>query len=455
MKANNARPTGQSDGLARVFAVLFGVVLGLALLKFVNPAVFEKLVEWPTNGYEWVINPWPVVIGYWLLAVVALLGIFVLQRKIAAPRWLIVLPLLWLGWQFVAATHTVDAGLTRSTLKHFSACVVCFYLGLFSLAQLRDPVHFLWPICGGFLVLIAVGIQQHFGGLEESRQYFFTYVYPQTPSVPPEFLKKISSDRIFSTQFYPNALAGVLLLLLPATLVVIWQSKRWLTAAARTFLIGVVGLAALACLYWSGSKGGWLLMLVVGIAALLRLQFATRLKVVLVGVVLMAGLAGFALKYAEFFQRGATSVSARFDYWDAALRTTAANPLFGTGPGTFAIPYKQIKRPESEMARLTHNDYLQQLSDSGLVGFVFYVVFIVGALCFGKPSLGHAGSDQEILRFSIWLGLLGWSLQSLLEFGLYIPTLAWYSFACLGWLVGCTAKPIDKPQSADYSASHK
>jgi putative inorganic carbon (HCO3(-)) transporter len=328
-------------------------------------------------------------------------------------------------------------------------------LGLFSLARLRNPIHFLWPICGGFLVVIAVGIQQHFGGLEESRQYFFAYIYPQTLSVPPEFLKKISSDRIFSTQFYPNALAGVVLLLLPATLVVIWQSKRWLTAAARAFLIGVVGLAALACLYWSGSKGGWLLMLVIGMAALLRLKFSTRLKVVLVGVVLMAGLGGFALKYAGFFQRGATSVSARFDYWNAALRTTAANPLFGTGPGTFAIPYKQIKRPESEMARLTHNDYLQQASDSGLVGFAFYVVFIVGALFFGKPSSGDAESDQDLLRFSIWLGLLGWSLQSLLEFGLYIPALAWYGFACLGLLVVRTAKPIDKPQSAEYSASHK
>jgi O-antigen ligase len=443
MKAKNAGVTGESDALACAFAVLFGVVLGLALLKFVNPAVFEQLVEWPTNGYEWVINPWPVLIGYWLLAGVALLGIFVLQRKIAAPQWMIALPLAWLGWQFVAATHTVDADLTRSTLKHFSACVVCFYLGLFALARLRNPTCFLLPICSAFVVVIGVGIQQHFGGLEESRQYFFAYVYPQTPSIPPEFLKKISSDRIFSTQFYPNALAGVVLLLLPATLVVIWQGKRWLTAAARAFLIGVVGLAALACLYWSGSKGGWLLMLVIGMAALLRLQFAPRLKVVLVGVVLMAGLAGFALKYAGFFQRGAKSVGARFDYWEAAARTTAANPIFGTGPGTFGVAYKAIKRPESEMSRLAHNDCLQQASDSGLVGFLAYMAFIGGILLQSRPA-PDSGLTGGVLRFSIWLGLLGWSLQSLLEFGLYIPALAWCSFGWMGWLLG-TANPIDKP----------
>lgn len=454
MKANPAGLTRQSDGLARAFAVLFGVLLGLALLKFVNPAVFEPLVDWPTNGYEWAINPWPVVIGYALLATVALLGIFVVRRSVAGPRWLVALPLVWLGWQCASATHTVDAELTRSTLKHFAACVVCFYLGLFVLAQRRNPTCFLLPICGAFFVVLAMGIQQHFGGLEESRQYFFTYVYPQMPSVPPEYLKKLSSDRIFSTQFYPNALAGVVLLLLPATLVTIWQSKRRLTAAARTFLGGVVGLAAFACLYWSGSKGGWLLMLVIGMVALVRLPFATRLKVALVGVVLVAGLAGFALKYAGFFQRGAKSVSARFDYWEAAARTSAANPVFGTGPGTFGVAYKAIKRPESEMSRLAHNDYLQQVSDSGFVGFLAYLVLIVGSLYHTRPASGNLGDAESVLRLSIWLGLLGWSLQGLMEFGLYIPALAWCSFGWMGWLLG-TAKPIDKPLPGDYSLGHR
>lgn len=444
-------PTSRGDDLARAFACFFGVLLGLTLLKFVNPAVFEKLAEWPVNGYEWVINSWPMVIGYWLLAAVTVIGLFVVRWNITAPRWLVVLPLLWLGWQFVSATHTVDAELTRSALKHFAACVVCFYLGVFALGSLRNPVHFLWPVCCSFVAVLAVGIQQHCGGLEASRQYFLTYVYPQMATVPEDYLKRLASDRIFSTQFYPNALAGVVLLLLPATLVVIWQGQRRFTLGARVFLVGLVGIAALACLYWSGSKGGWLLMLVLGMVASLRLQFSKRLKVVLVGAVLVMGLAGFALKYAGFFQRGATSVSARFDYWEAAARTTVAHPLLGTGPGTFGVAYKEIKRPESEMARLTHNDYLQQASDSGVPGCLALLTLIIGSLAYSRP--GAKGGDS-LLRFSIWLGLLGWALQSLLEFGLYIPALAWIGFGWLGWLVG-TAKPIDKPATGDYSASRK
>jgi len=274
--------------------------------------------------------------------------------------------------------------------------------------------------------------------LKETRDYFYREVYPTLKEVPPEYLKRISSNRIFSTLLYPNVLAGALLLLLPAILAALWHLHGLLTEAARWFLIVLVGIAGLACLYWSGSKGGWLLMLLLGLVVLLRLTFSQRLKVVLVAGVLVAGLAGFFWKYATFFQKGATSVSARFDYWRAAVQTAKEHPLLGTGPGTFAIAYEKIKRPESEMARLVHNDYLEQASDSGLVGLLAYALFIAGALAmsFPRPGKAPAADPDDWLPFAVWLGVLGWSLQSLIEFGLYIPALAWPAFTFLGWLLG-------------------
>ena len=185
----------------------------------------------------------------------------------------------------------------------------------------------------------------------------------------------------------------------------------------------------------------------------------------LIAAVLLGGLTGFFWKYSSFFQKGATSVSARFDYWEAALRTTLAHPVVGTGPGTFSIAYQKVKRPESEMARLAHNDYLEQASDSGLPGFVLYAACIIGVLVFTWPKPGQrlplmAGqpqthgsedrgqpggadaclpmaetSEQQIL-FALWLGVLGWALQGLMEFGLYIPGLAWPAFTFMGLLLG-------------------
>src|ERR1051326_4103302 len=93
-------------------------------------------------------------------------------------------------------------------------------------------------------------------------------------------------------------------------------------------LVGIVGLGALACLFWSGSKGGWLLALVLGMIVLLRLKIKTAIKVGLISAVLVLGLAGFFARHLGFFQKGATSVNARFDYWHAAVRITKEHPIF-------------------------------------------------------------------------------------------------------------------------------
>ena len=98
------------------------------------------------------------------------------------------------------------------------------------------------------------------------------------------------------------------------------------------------------------------------------------------------------------------------------------------------------------MARLTHNDYMQQASDSGFPGLLIYSVFIIGMLRMGYAGLGDGAS---VLRFGVWLGLLAWAIQALGEFTLYVPAVAWPAFAFAGWLVGTTGKRFDKPVTAD------
>lgn len=436
-----ASPDSGRSKLDRAFAVLFGAFLGLALLKFPNAAILESQVASPTGGWEWALNPWPVGIGQVLLILLALGGIGLARWRTGGPRWLLMLPAAWLVWQFLAATQTVDPGLTNATLKHFAACTVCFYLGYLVVGQTEHRLAFLGGLVGALALVIAVGFEQHFGGLERTRTYFFTEIYPHWKNVPADYVKRISSNRIWATLFYPNSLAGALLLLLPIAVAMSLQHFNRLTLGARQFVAVVFALGGLACLFWSGSKGGWLLMLMLGWIALLRAPLDKRLKQISLAVVLAGGLAGFGLKYAGFFQKGATSVSARFDYWQAASRTAVAHPVFGTGPGTFAIPYAKVKHPESEMARLVHNDFLQQASDSGWVGCLTLSAFVVGALFWSFPR--PANSDW--LEFVVWLGLLGWWLQGLLEFGLYIPALAWNGFALMGWLLAQRGKRLDNP----------
>jgi O-antigen ligase len=409
----------------------------------------EKWTIAPADIWEMVLGgAWPIRWAHVLLFLLAGLGLSVARWKLPSQPWLIALPLAWLVWQSLAAAQSLESTLSWATIRHFVSCVTCFYLGYFALSHCSSLRPFWTLLSVAFLLVLADGWYQHFGGLEETRRYFYLYELPKMREVPPELLKRMNSTRISSTLFYPNALAGAVLLLLPILSGVIVLARNMFTLGARTFLAALFGLGGLGCLYWSGSKGGWLLMLILGLVALLQLRMPKAARVSLLCAVLFLGLAGFFWRYSGFFQKGATSVTARFDYWRAAGQIAFEHPVFGTGPGTFLIPYTKIKKPESEPSRLVHNDYLEQASDSGLPGCLFYSAFIAGTLYWTRPRQSKlisaspkGGPGPELgaswLQTWVWLGVLGWALQGFMEFGLYIPALAWPAFTFLGWLLGC------------------
>ena len=265
----------------------------------------------------------------------------------------------------------------------------------------------------------------------------------------PIVLAKISSGRIMGTLVYPNALAGLILLLLPVSLVLALNSTR---RCARRFPVAVTGLAILLgglVFFWTGSKLGWLIAMAMGGVCLFRLPWTARLKGTALIVVMVIGLGVFAVRFHSYFAAGATSVGARFDYWRAAVQTTRQHPLLGTGPGTFQQSYARLKAPEAEMARLTHNDYLEQFSDSGLVGGIGYGAWIVLSLLAVGRRVWHSADP---VSFAIFLGVLGWFVQGLGEFSLYVPALAWTAFTLMGCLLSNVAPDPDRPVPGVHGA---
>lgn len=412
-----------------VCAAFAGLVLGIALLKFGNPVILDHMLPPPADLLEGIFQAWPLVWGYILLVPLGALALASARWDWPRPRWLGLLPCLWFGWQCLAATQTVEPRLTRLTLLHFAVTVGWFYVGMLAVSRAGRMEWFWGGLWLGFAFMLWTGFEQRFGGLEATRR--LVYSQPGWQNLSPEHLKRLGSDRIFATLLYPNTLAGVLLLLLPALTVATWRLTWRLTAVTRGFLSGLLLVAGLACLYWSGSKAGWLIALTMGLVLLLRARVSRRLKLGLVIGVTILGGTGFFVRFTDYFHRGATSVSARFDYWRAGWVTFQRNPVFGSGPGTFSVSYRAIKPPGAEMALLAHNDYLEQASDSGLIGAAAYLVFVVGAMAWLRPRCW-----TDPLRFACWLGLLGWALQSVVEFGLYIPAVSWTAFLLMGLLWG-------------------
>jgi O-antigen ligase len=467
---------GQNHGLAldfrlstlgHIYALAFGLFLGLCIWKFGNPVILDSKISPPNSLSEAWTDFWPTHWGNWILLPLAVAGaILAIAKKSRWPqsKWLWLLPLLWFGWQLFSATQTVDANLTSTTLWQFFGCAACYFLGAFLFGSRRALNFLLVGILAAFTFCLVRAIDQRIFEFPQSGQMLLEDERTDWTNVPPEMLlqmkqegmvvttngvdvanpailAKFSKGRVNGTLVYPNALAGIILLLFPISIALAFSFTKKMKPPIRFSAIGLTFFLGSAGFFLTGSKLGWLIAIAIGGVCLFRLNWSTRLKFISLGFIIFIGLGIFAVRSQNYLAAGATSVGARFDYWRAAVQTTAKNPLLGTGPGTFQRPYAKIKSPEAEMARLAHNDYLEQFSDSGIPGGIFYAAWIFLALATIARRVWKSGNQ---ITFAIFAGLLGWFAQGIGEFGLYVPALAWTAFTLLGCSLALTANQFDK-----------
>jgi hypothetical protein len=446
-----------------LFALVFGGFLGLAIVKFGNPIVLASDIPSPSSFFDGWRNPWPPQWGTWMLALLVIPGAGLTiteRRRWPAQRRFWLLPMLWFTWQLVSATRTVDGALTRATLWQFAGCLACYFLGAQLFGRERVLHWLLVGVLAAFAFCLVRAANQRLVEFPRDRELLLEGERSGWTNFPPDligelkrdraivntngvdvanpvYLAKLTKGRVHGTLVYPNALGGAVLLLFPLSLALAVTKTVWLRSWTRAAVIVLTLFLGGAGLFWTGSKSAWLIALAVGAVWLFRLNWPTRWKWVVLVTVLSAGLSVFAVRFRGYFAAGATSVGARFDYWRAAVRIAAENPWLGSGAGTFQRPYARLKAPDSEMARLAHNDYLEQFSDSGIIGGITYAAW-VGLL------LGTLGSRTwrlfDVEQFALFLGLLGWFLQCFTEFNLYIPALAWTAFTLLGSLLGISGK---------------
>ena len=463
----------------RIYALAFGLFLGLCLWKFGNPVILDHKIDPPATPAEFWAGAWPTHWAGWIFLPFAIAGAFLIFRNKSrwpAIKWLWLLPLLWVGWQFLSAVKSVDSDLAAATLWQFAGCATAYFLGAFLLGTPRALNLLLIGILAAFAFCLVRAIDQRLVEFPQNQQMLVDGERTGWTNIPPQMLSEMKHDgvvittnsvdianpvvlakftkgRVMGTLVYPNALAGAILLLLPVSLALAFGAKK-LRPAIRALAIALTIFLGGAGLFWSGSKLGWLIAMGIGGLYLLRLNWPRKLKFAAVTLVAVLGLGIFAVRFHNYFSAGATSVGARFDYWRAAVQTTGQNPLIGTGPGSFQRPYAKIrdelaaKYPQKElpeMARLTHNDYLEQFSDSGIPGGIFYATWIILTLAAIGRRVWKTGNQ---IRFAIYAGALGWFIQGVGEFGLYIPALAWTAFTLLGCALASARNQFDKNRPA-------
>ena len=416
------------------------------LVTILGPLAFGTVEEWSIALFE--LNA--------LLVAVALAGAWLLRpESFELKRWRIAAPFAALvafnALQFAVPHGTLDRHATAESAFKLLALLVYFLAALHLLREgaRRRQLMFVLSALGFALALFAIAQKLTYNG----KLY---WVRPVSPYVAP-----------FGPYANYNHFAGAMELLLPVPLA--W----WLLARAeigKRIIAFWAAVAMIVALVYSLSRGG-LLALGAQLTALFyflwreRTNAAPRMKntqtPLLIGVALTVSLLlVMGLAYDQLaarfqsLQQGSQEYSlvTRRAFWSNSWRMFRAHPLTGVGLGAFPTAYPQVGHSSAQNERLetVHNDYLQLLTDAGLVGAVLLLWFCFEAvrqLRSTRQRWMDLRSNDRAACLGGWLAVLGLAVHSLLDFNLQITANAWLCLCLLALAISSA--------SADLAAHRK
>ncbi len=119
------------------------------------------------------------------------------------------------------------------------------------------------------------------------------------------------------------------------------------------------------------------------------------------------------------------SVVTRVEYWRASWRMFLDHPVYGVGLGAFPAIYPTYGHSSAKYERLeqTHNDYLQLLTDAGLIGGLIGLWFLFEIVRVARrqwPKLAVARSQDRAIVIGGYVAALGLLTHSFTDFNLQI-----------------------------------
>jgi O-antigen ligase len=228
-----------------------------------------------------------------------------------------------------------------------------------------------------------------------------------------------------------NHYAGLMEMLVPIPLIVsltrITVPKvRAVAAASAAVMVGTI--------FISGSRGGMIAILaelIILSVLLVKQKRGLRTAMVIGGfLALVAGLLIW-IGGAQLSQRVATagpghtelSADIRSEINRDGFRMFLARPILGWGLGSFPIVYPQFRTFYTNFfVNQAHNDYLQLLIETGLLGFATMVWFVVTIYRRAVGKIGNwTGEVNGAMTLACMLGMSGILVHSAVDFNLQIP----------------------------------
>lgn len=229
-----------------------------------------------------------------------------------------------------------------------------------------------------------------------------------------------------------NHYAGLMEMLIPVPLVFAFsrfgtQRERWIAASVAAFMAATVFL--------SGSRGG-MIAFAVEIVIFLVFVFRERQKqniaillsvFLLISLVMIAWTGGHEVKAriatfaADRHSDLGTDIRLQIDR--DILHMFMQRPALGWGQGTFAEVYPRFRSFFTDsVVNAAHNDFLQVLVETGILGFGIMAWFLVITLRnAARKSSKWASNLNGAVSVAALLGITGMLIHSLVDFNMQIP----------------------------------
>lgn len=288
------------------------------------------------------------------------------------------------------------------------------------------------------------------------------------------------SDSATGTYANRNHLAGLLAMMLPLALAMLYytlghedsaggpRTGTWRrraiflgsTHGTAAILYGAVALLILVGLVFTRSRMG-IAMGMLGLI-LTTLLFARRiggsntfgLTGTIVAVTLGFGVAIGLTPVLDRFTVTGVVEDARVDLFSATLLRLGELLPVGSGPGTFPSAFLPVQPIQfgGLLANHAHNDYLEWISDAGLIAAVLILVTLaLFAYQWTRVYVRGAWSRTRFLQAGAGVGLLVLALHELVDYNLAIPA----NQAVLAFLAGIFFMPPERLDSTTDRRSRR
>ena len=302
---------------------------------------------------------------------------------------------------------------TRIELLLLLADLMVLFLAVQAFRTLEDWRGFVWFGMGfGFLVSL-FAILQHL--TSNGKLYWIREV--RSGGLP------------FGPYVNRNHFAGFAELVLPLALVALVLGR---VRRERWPVVGLFAVLPIGALFLSASRGGIVSfgaeLSVLALVMIERREMGKQLfaggAVLLVALLLVSWLGvGQILKRLSSVQLLEVSSGKRASMRRDTWRIFLDHPFVGTGLGTLQLvypPYESLY--DGKIVNHTHNDYLEVLAETGLLGGICCAWFLGVLLVQSLERLRQFNhSFRGALQLSGFLACSGFLVHSLVDFNLHIP----------------------------------